>query len=341
MRHASPNAPADEQPAGAGREPELLGNGPLPPSASPATLVLPFTPPLDWPSLLAFLAPRATLSVESVLRGGYVRTIALSGATGTVRVQPADQPGALVATVHFPLATALPLIAHRLRRMFDLDADPARIAAHLAADSVMAPLVAARPGLRLPGAWDAFELAVRAILGQQISVGRATALAGKLVALSGDKLLPAEEPSFDGVAHLFPTAGQLARLDNLGLALGMPRARGAAITALAKAAANDPNLFDPCATLAESVAHLCKLPGIGEWTAQYIAMRALHLPDAFPHSDVGLLRAMGTTTGRPAATDLLARAAAWRPFRAYAAMHLWASQSAVPGTTGRRASDGA
>ncbi len=308
--------------------------------ASPASLTLPFKPPFDWRSLIAFLAPRATPGVEAVSNGTYARTIALCGTSGTIHVRPADEPAALLATIRFPLTAALPLIERCIRRLFDLDADPARIAAHLSSDPLMAPLVAARPGLRLPGAWDSFELAVRAILGQQISVTRATALAGKLVALCGTPLPPAIGLPLDGLHHLFPTAIQLARVDDVGLVLGMPRARAAAITALAKAAATDANLLEPRLTLEESVARLRHLPGVGEWTAQYIAMRALHVPDAFPHSDIGLLRAMQTTAGRPiSASQLLARAAAWQPWRAYAAMHLWASASALPHAVRRRQDD--
>jgi len=301
----------------------------------PAALTLPFKPPYDWRSLIAFLAPRATPGVEIVSEGAYRRTIAFWGRVGTIRVQPADEPATLLATIRFPLAAALPLIEQRLRHLFDLDADPSRIAAALSSDPLMARLVATRPGLRLPGAWDAFELAVRAILGQQISVARATTLAGRLVALCGTPL-DANDPHLDRLTHLFPTAIQLARTDDLGLALGMPRARAAAITALAKAAAADTNLLEPCPGAEESLARLRQLPGIGEWTAQYIAMRAFHLPDAFPHSDIGLLRAMKTPAGRPTPSRLLARAAAWQPWRAYAAMHLWASASHQPRATRRR-----
>ncbi|MBV9783546.1 MAG: DNA-3-methyladenine glycosylase 2 family protein, partial [Acidisphaera sp.] len=173
---------------------------------------------------------------------------------------------------------------------------------------------------------DGFELAVRAILGQQITVSAATALAGKLVALCGTRLLPAAaSPS-----HVFPTPEQIAAVDDLGAALGMPRRRAAAIAALARSAAADPGLFEPGRGLDETVAALRVLPGIGEWTAQYIAMRALREPDAFPAADIGLLRATATADGRPTPAQLLARAAAWRPWRAYAALHLWAAGAVRP-----------
>ena len=151
----------------------------------------------------------------------------------------------------------------------------------------------------MPGAWDGFELAVRGILGQQITVGAATALAGKLVALCGTKLPHRTDPATAEISHTFPSPEQIGRLDDLGARIGMPRSRAAAIIALATAASADPTLFEPGPGLDEAIARLRALPGIGEWTAQYIAMRALHEPDAFPAADIGLLRAMATAEGRP------------------------------------------
>lgn len=316
------------------REPLLPPAAPAtPPAASPVTLTLPFKPPYDWDALIGFLGPRAIPGVECVRSGAYFRTIAVDGVQGWISVRPAESPGALLATVQLPRPEALPLIVTRIRHLFDLDADPARIAEKLSADPIMAPLLAARPGLRVPGAWDAFELAVRAILGQQVSVARATALAGKLVALAGTALpRPAGAPC-DGLTHLFPQPSAVAGIADLeiplGAALGMPRARAASIIALAEAVRADPQVLAPAETLDRSVARLCALPGIGEWTAQYIAMRALHWPDAFPHSDIGLIRALHTGERRPTPEEVLARARAWRPWRAYAALHLWFSDSAA------------
>ncbi len=284
------------------------------------TVTLAYRPPHDFAALLGFLAARAIPGIEHVTADCYARSIALDGQAGTIEIRPGV--GALRATIRFPLISALPVIVERIRRLFDLGADPIIIAAHLAADRQLAPLVAARPGLRVPGAWDGFELAVRGILGQQISVAAATRLAGKLVALFGTRL-PAAAVT-DNLTHVFPAPARLADAD-IAVALGMPRARGRAISAVAAAAAADRLLFAPCPDLAQAVSRLKSLEGIGEWTAQYIAMRALREPDAFPTGDIGLLRALATEAGRPTPAEMLARAESWRPWRAYAALHLWSS----------------
>lgn len=282
-------------------------------------LLLPYRPPYDWPVILAFLGQRAIAGVESIVDGRYARSIRLDGMRGWVAIEPA--PGnALRARVAFSLSAALPAITARLRRQFDLDADPAAIAAHLGTDPVMAPLVAARPGLRVPGAWDGFELAIRAVLGQQITVFGARGLAGKLVAAHGEPLV---EPAH-GLTHVFP---QPERLAAAGLAaLGMPRGRAAALSAVAAAVVEDRSLLDPAGDHAESVRRLRAIRGVGDWTAQYIALRQLRDPDAFPDSDIGLLRAMARCEGRPfSPAGLRLRAETWRPWRAYAAQHLWTS----------------
>ena len=186
----------------------------------------------------------------------------------------------------------------------------------------------ARPGLRAPGAWDGFELAVRAILGQQITVTVAIGLAGKLVAAYGE---PIEDPAAVklGLSRVFPTPDRLIGQDIA--ALGMPRSRGAALESLARTVAFDPTIFTPRADLETAIAALKALPGVGEWTAQYVALRELREPDAFPQADIGLMRAMADEDGvRPNPAELLARAEAWRPWRAYAAQHLWASDAVPP-----------
>ena len=215
--------------------------------------------------------------------------------------------------------------------MFDLAADPDTIGAHLSQDPLLAPLVAARPGLRVPGAWDSFELAVRAIFGQQITVPAATRLLGKLVQAHGTRL-PAAMKEHEGLSHLFPSPARLAKADLAEL--GMPSARAIAATSLARSIVADPAIFSRSASLEDATAKLRALPGIGEWTAQYIAMRELREPDAFPAADIGLLRAMATADGRrPSPAELLSRAERWRPWRAYAALHLWATGIAHPVTT--------
>jgi AraC family transcriptional regulator of adaptative response / DNA-3-methyladenine glycosylase II len=286
-------------------------------------LVLGYRPPYDWDALIGFLAARAIPGVETAGPDRYARTIALDGALGTLAVTPAAGHR-LAIKVRFPRPSALPRILGRVRRVFDLAADPVRIGGQLSRDPALAPLVAARPGLRVPGAWDGFELAVRAVLGQQITVAAARRLAGKLAQTWGE---PLTEPwRAEGLTLAFPAPERLAAADLSPL--GMPGARVRALSSLAAAAAADPALFGRRASLDEGVAKLKGLAGIGEWTAQYIAMRQLREPDAFPAADVGLMRALAGPDGvRPTPAELLARAQAWRPWRAYAALHLWTADS--------------
>jgi AraC family transcriptional regulator of adaptative response / DNA-3-methyladenine glycosylase II len=283
------------------------------------SLLLRYKPPYDWSAMFGFLKQRAIPGVEWVADGCYSRTIALGGLQGRISVQPAAG-NALRASIRIPKLALLPNIIARLRRQFDLAADPLSIAAHLATDPVLAPLLKQRPGLRVPGAWDGFELAIRAVLGQQITVSAAIRLAGKLVAAYG---APLSDP--DGhLTHVFPTPAALAAADLA--ALGMPRSRAATLSGVAAAAVANPELFGAHCELEEAIARLRCIRGVGEWTAQYIALRQLREPDAFPAADVGLMRALTDETGRrPSAPQVLARAQAWRPWRAYAAQHLWAS----------------
>lgn len=295
-----------------------------------ATIRLPYRAPYDWPAMLAFLAARAIPGVETVANGRYARSLAVGDARGVVMVEPGEGPY-LKVTLRFPKVQAWPAIIARVRRVFDLAADPAIIEAHLSEDPDLAPLVAARPGLRAPGAWDGFELSVRAVLGQQITVHAARRLAGKISAAHGEPLLD-EAANKMGLSQFFPTAERLALVDVETLA--MPRARGRALVGLAAAAAADPDLFGARRSLDEAVAALRALPGIGEWTAQYIAMRALREPDAFPSADIGLMRALESPDGvRPTPAELLVRAERWRPWRAYAASHLWAADPKNPSET--------
>jgi len=293
-------------------------------AAGAVTLKLSYRSPYDWDAMLAFLALRAIPGVETVKDGVYARTIAIGAHRGMISVGPTTGDK-LSVTVRFPDLTALPAIIARVRRVFDLAADPVTIGAHLSQDPALAPLVAARPGLRCPGAWDGFELAVRAVLGQQITVPAAIVLAGRLTRDYGERLADAY-PDFEGLTHVFPSAEQLAAADLS--TLPMPRARSSALSALAHAVAVDPTLVSPRGSLEEAITTLRGLAGIGEWTAQYIAMRQLREPDAFPAADIGLMRAMADAEGtRPSAAALLADAERWRPWRAYAAQHLWASEA--------------
>ena len=296
--------------------------------AGPADAVavkLGYRPPYDWEAIVSFLRARAIPGIEAISSGRYARTIAIGDARGVLVVEPAEE-NCLRATVRFANLKNLPPIIARVRRVFDLAADPLAIGAHLSQDSLLAPLVAARPGLRVPGAWDGFELAVRAVLGQQITVAAATKLAGKLVLAFGETIAdPAAREQ--GLTHVFPTPRRLVHADLA--VIGMPSARRMALASLAAAVLADPLIFGPRRSLEEAVAQLRSLAGIGEWTAQYIAMRELREPDAFPAADVGLLRAMRDPLGaRLAPAALLAHSERWRPWRAYAALHLWASTPA-------------
>jgi AraC family transcriptional regulator of adaptative response / DNA-3-methyladenine glycosylase II len=293
---------------------------------------LAYRPPYDWDAMLSFLGHRAIPGVERVAGDSYRRSIRLGDNSGVVTVTPAGDSRVRVA-IRFPDIAALPQIVARVRRVFDLAADPDTIGAHLSLDPMLAPLVAARPGLRVPGAWDGFELAVRAIFGQQITVPAATRLLGQLVQHYGTPL-PAAIGDGEDLSHLFPSPARIAGADLA--TLGMPAARALAVSSLAKVISSDPSIFSRGAGLDEAIAKLRSLPGIGEWTAQYIAMRELREPDAFPAADAGLLRAMAAVDGRrPSPAELLSRAERWRPWRAYAALHLWAAGAPPKVSTGK------
>ncbi len=282
-------------------------------------LLLRYRPPYDWPAMLEFLRLRAIPGIERVSGEAYARTISLDGLQGTVAVQPA-RGNALLATVRFPRLQALPTIIARLRRVFDLASDPLAIGAQLADDPVLGCLIRGRPGLRVPGAWDGFELAMRAVLGQQITVGAAVRLAGRLVAAYGEAM----EQRDGDLTHVFPRPEVVAAAELASL--GMPRSRAATLSAVAGAAVADKYFFDASTGLDEALRRLRSIRGVGEWTAQYIALRQLREPDAFPAADIGLMRAMSKLEGRDySAAELLDRAEGWRPWRAYAAQHLWAA----------------
>ncbi|VVQ14810.1 putative bifunctional transcriptional activator/DNA repair enzyme AlkA [Pseudomonas fluorescens] len=269
--------------------------------------------------MLGFLAARAVVGMEVVVEGVYSRSIGLNGLDGTVSIW-SEAENALAVELDFPDPLMVPEIVVRLRRMFDLDADLAVMHGHLANDPLLARLIAERPGLRIPGAWDGLELAFRAVLGQQITVVAAIRLAGKLVAQYGALL----DSGVPGLTHVFPEAAVLAAADLA--ALGMPKSRGRTLSGVAQALLDEPSLFEP--NREGGVARLLALHGIGEWTAQYIALRQLRDMDGFPTGDVGLLRALEVLEGeRPTARELSLRAEAWRPYRGYAAQLLWTSLS--------------
>jgi AraC family transcriptional regulator, regulatory protein of adaptative response / DNA-3-methyladenine glycosylase II len=295
------------------------------PTAPELTLRLPYRPPYDWEGILAFLRRRAIPGVESVDNEVYRRTFSLGGSQGIVEVR-ATGAAFLLATITVDHLAAVATLAARLRHLFDLDTDPEPIAAQLGRDTTLTHRLSAHPGLRVAGAWDAFELAVRAMLGQQVSVAAASTLAGRLAAAFGAPL--AGRRAEHGLRVLFPEPKALADADLSNI--GLPRQRAAAIASLASAMTKDPSLLRPTSSLEGTMARLVTLPGIGQWTAEYIAMRALGEPDAFPASDLGLLRAMRRQLARPSPALLLRRAERWRPWRAYAAMLLWLDGASTP-----------
>ncbi|MFY9905238.1 MAG: AlkA N-terminal domain-containing protein [Terriglobales bacterium] len=282
-----------------------------------------FRPPYHWQGMLSFLAARATPGVELVEHGSYRRTISLSGRDGHFEVTLDQEHSALVARIEFGDPRSLFFIVERIRAMFDLNADWSAIVESLKPDLALKERVECDPGLRVPGCWNGFELATRAILGQQITVKGATALAGRLAASFG-KALPSE--SAKGLTRVFPTPEVLA--DARLTSVGLTGARAETIRVLARAVADGKIQFEGVVDADAFQQTLCEIPGIGKWTAQYVAMRALGEPDAFPSSDLGLLRGMGLTSAR----ELEQRAEAWRPWRAYAAMYLWKIGS--PGASG-------
>jgi AraC family transcriptional regulator of adaptative response / DNA-3-methyladenine glycosylase II len=291
-------------------------------AAAPVTVRLRYRPPFEWPRLLEYLAERALDGVERVDERGYARTVREDGEVGSVEVSHVPEAESLAVTVRCASVRALPRLVLRVRRVFDLGADLGRIGEHLSQDPLLRPLLAARPGLRVPGGWDGFELGVRAILGQQVSIGAARALAERLVRLAGAPALVGP-----GLARAFPTPAEVLAADLEKL--GMPGARRAALSALARAVLADPGLFDAGSSAAETVERLGRVRGVGAWTAEYVALRAAREPDAFPAGDRGLQRGYGKLTGtEPSAAELERWSERWRPWRAYAAAHLWAVDAA-------------
>jgi AraC family transcriptional regulator of adaptative response / DNA-3-methyladenine glycosylase II len=262
--------------------------------------------------MLAFLKARAISGVEAVETEVYRRSILLNGIAGYFEISPDVTGTSLVARIQFGDPRSLFFIVERIRAMFDLNADWTDIAQTLRSDPALAKRVQIAPGLRVPGSWDGFELATRAILGQQITVKGATTLAGRVVKLFGKPFSPGH-----GLTHLFPSPEVLANADLTRA--GLTKTRAASISALARAVLDRKICFDGIMNTDDFLVELQKIPGIGAWTAQYIAMRALGEPDAFPTGDIALVRALVLHNFR----DLEQRAEMWRPWRAYAAMYLW------------------
>ncbi len=279
---------------------------------------LAYRPPYDWPAMSGFLAARAIAGVEAVEAGRYRRAVRVAAdgktALGWIEIAPSPKKPALHVTVSASLAKALPPVLSRVKALMDLACNPAEVAQGLGA------LAKRQPGLRVPGAFDGFEVAARAIVGQQVSVAAARTIVGRLAAAYG---APVETP-FPSVTRAFPSPQVIAGLPYGRIArLGMPGARAKTVIGIARALADGTIELASNADIEATLEKLRALPGVGEWTAQYLAMRALAWPDAFPHTDLGVMRALGEKDPK----RVLAAAEAWRPWRAYAVMHLWNSHA--------------
>jgi AraC family transcriptional regulator of adaptative response / DNA-3-methyladenine glycosylase II len=278
--------------------------------------------------MLSHLGSRAIPGVELVRGGAYLRTADVAGRRGWLRVEVDPARDALRATISTSLAGALMTIVARLRRLFDLDAEPAAIAAHLARDPRLAAHVRARPGLRVAGAFDAFEAAARAVLGQQVSVAAARTIVGRLAAQLGEGIATPHAE----LARVFPSAPVVARRSDAALAtlLGIPSRRAKTLRAIAGAVANGALALDAAGEPTRLIDQIVALPGMGPWTAHSLAMRALGWPDAFPEGDLVLRKALGGISG----PEARALAEPWRPWRAYGATHLWTHVGAAKRAAG-------
>ncbi|CAH0223585.1 DNA-3-methyladenine glycosylase 2 [Pseudomonas sp. Bi70] len=288
---------------------------------SDQTLTLPYQAPWDWQQFHGHFRLRAIARQECLGERDYCRSFRLGEITGWFRVTALPDGHALTLEHSTSAIACQPLLVQRVRRMFDLDADPALIAAHFAADQHLAAMLARNPGLRLPTAFDAFEQAVRAIVGQQVTVKAAVTITGRLVDRFGEPL--ADGPA--GIDRLFPTPEALAAANLDGI--GMPGKRVQTLQHFAAQIASGALRLDISQGASELIERLCALPGIGPWTAEYIALRAFGDADAFPASDLGLLKAPIWGPTGITARQLQLHAEAWRPWRAYAAAHLWHNYS--------------
>ncbi|HYM50559.1 MAG TPA: AlkA N-terminal domain-containing protein [Candidatus Limnocylindrales bacterium] len=289
------------------------------PGEGPVVLRLPLPAPFDADSVFGFLAPRAIPGLEEAYPRRYRRVVRTGASTGVMEIDAAADRGRVVLRLYLDDLRELDPLVQSARALLDLDADPAAINDVLVSDRALKPLVLRRPGMRVPGAVDGFEMAVRAVLGQQVSVSGATTLASRIVDRFGDPLPRAD----GGLTHAFPTPERLARADLSRL--GLTGRRAATLTALARAVAGGSIDLSREADRERTAAALLALPGVGPWTTAYVAMRALRDPDAIPISDLGIRRALDRLGVAATTSERLARTQAWRPWRAYAAMHLWAS----------------
>ena len=284
--------------------------------AGTSILQLSYRQPYDWPGIVAFLDARKIKDVEFIAAGSYLRTVRLGKHTGWIKVTHAPEKCGLLVEFTRSLMPVLPALLGRLRNLFDLTARPDLIAKHLMKDDRLKKGVMKSPGLRVPGAFDGLEMAIRAILGQQITVKAATTVAGRFAEAFGDKV----NTPFPELTRLTPLSKRIAKASVDDVAkLGIVSARSRSIVALAQAYGSGELSLDAGANPETAIAQLVALPGIGQWTAQYIAMRALRWPDAFPKEDI----AVRNNLGRVSAKQAEELSQAWRPWRSYAVMHIW------------------
>jgi AraC family transcriptional regulator, regulatory protein of adaptative response / DNA-3-methyladenine glycosylase II len=286
---------------------------------SKLTLHLQYRPPFEAASLLAFLQRRAIPGVEEVVNSSYRRTVHLPRSKGIIELEPMAHTNSVQLRLQFNNLSDLSMLEQRCRHLFDLDAVPEAIVGVLETDPLLAPLVKARPGLRIPGTISGFELTVRAILGQQVSVSGARTLTARLVTALGE---PLDHPH-GRLTHFFPTPLAIAQADLNGL--GQTRSRIIALQALAHAVVEENLTLDRTVDREQTITRLLQIPGIGPWTTSYVAMRALGDPDAFPATDLGLRRAFEQLEQSADSSSIEKHAELWHPWRAYGAHHLWAN----------------
>ncbi|KAB8313055.1 DNA-3-methyladenine glycosylase 2 family protein [Erwinia endophytica] len=300
----------------AGQSPDRL------PPQETSTLLLSYRPPYDWKAMLDFLHKRAIKGIEHVDTQSYARTVQLGKHKGWIRVVQASHQSALKIEFTHSLTPVLPALLRRLRNLFDLTAHPTLIARHLQQMPLLQESVSRNPGLRVPGAFDGFEMTVRAILGQQITVKAATTLTGRFAAAFGETVAT----PFPELSHITPLPSKVATatLDDIA-SLGIVSTRAGTLLAVAKACTTGALQLEAAVHPQEMIARLIELPGIGAWTAHYIAMRALRWPDAFPKEDVVVRKNLGGVTAKQA--EVMSQA--WRPWRSYAVMHIWKNLTPV------------
>ncbi len=292
-------------------------------AGKPIQMTLSYRPPFDWKSVLEFLATRHIPGVEHVTENSYARTIFIDGISGDFKVEFSAGSSEIKLEINYPASKALYIIVDQIRSLFDLRADSVQIDTFLGQDPILKPLVRSYPGMRVPGCWDGFEVSVRAILGQQVSVAAATTLAGRIARELGTSYSAGNEY----LTHIFPTAEIVAAGDLNGL--GIVGARILAIKTLAEKVASKEIVINCTVPTAQFLTNLCSIKGIGEWTGYYIAMRALSDPNAFPYSDLILCRAAASPGESLTTKQLRDLSQSWQPWRAYAVLLLWRHYGAV------------